>query len=421
MKRKQFVKNTLWGIAGISLSYKSAEKDIEQNVIEHIKQLSKNAHEEDEMFWNEVRQLFSLSKDIINLNNAAVSTYSDLVAQSLSAYMKRGNEAPSYYLWNEIGENREVLRQKLATYLNCNREEIAFNRNTTEALNTVIFGLPLQKDNEVILCKYDYPHMINAWKQREERDGIVLKWVDIEQDNNESIIIEKFQKVLSKKTKVVHLTHVMNWTGYALPIKQIITLTKLYGAEIIVDAAHAFGQMPLNIEALNCDYWAAPGHKWLCGPTGTGILFIKKQHIEKIFPLLSAFPSQKNDIRKFETLGVRNFAQEASLITALNLHEAIGISLIQKRLLYLKNYWLNKIKENKNIDSYTSENHQNAIGTVYFKNKSAKAIEHALINQYKIHTTTAIHEQIIGLRISPHIYTSLNELDLLIDALKKIA
>lgn len=424
ISRNQFIKTSLLGAAGLSIkgcNYSSSNNS-ETDTYNEIIVEAKNATANNEAFWGKVKTLFPFSKDIINLNNGAVSSHAIAVEKAWQEANALSNKAPSYYMWNEVAAQREVLRNELAKYLNCHTEEIAFNRNTTEALNTIIFGISLNKGDEVVLSNYDYPHMINAWQQRAEREGIVLKWVTLElPETNEDIILEKFVSQISAKTKVIHVTHVINWTGQLLPAEKIIEHAHKLGIETIVDAAHSFAQMPLDIQKLKCDYLAAPGHKWLGSIFGTGFLFMKKQHISKTYPLLSAFQQQKNDIRKFETLGTRPFANEVAFLKALRIHSAIGQKLIQERLQYLTQYWLKKAAAINNIKSYTEFNNCTALATIQLKNISAEIFEKKLLENYNIHVGVVKHETIEGVRISPHIYTSLDELDKLIESLKVIS
>lgn len=424
MERKHFIQNTLWAFTAWSLLSKCKSESHYKEVIQKIEADKVNATAHDEGFWKEVQTLFTKPKDFINLNNGAVSSYANVVSDALQTHTLNINTMPSYYLLGALNNDKEQVRNAMAQWLHCDTEEIAFNRNTTEALNTIIFGLPLEPGDEIILCKYDYQHMINAWKQRAARDGVVLKYIDIDvPEDDEKVWIDKYINAISPQTKVLHLTMVMNWTGQVLPVQKIIAAAKKYRCKIIVDAAHALGQMPINISELQCDYLAAPAHKWLGGPTGVGIMYIQKDNISTTYPLLSSFDVLQNNIRKFETLGIHNMAPVLAVADAFQLHETIGAALIQKRLVYLRNYWLNKALLNNNISTYSSLNNEysNAIATIAIEGKSGMDIEQLLMQQYKIHVSPVMHEKVNGIRITPHIYTTLEELDLLVDALNKIA
>ena len=176
-------------------------------------------------FWRQIRQAYSASPTIINLNNGGVCPAPRATMDALDYYNRMCSEAPSYYMWRILDQDREPLREKLAALAGASPEEIAINRNATEALNTIIFGLNLKAGDEVVLSKYDYPNMINAWRQREKRDGIRLVWVDLNlPSNNEDYLVNAFTSKFTAKTRLVHLTHIINWNGQILPVSKIANL-----------------------------------------------------------------------------------------------------------------------------------------------------------------------------------------------------
>ena len=170
---------------------------------------------------------------------------------------------------------------KMADFAGCSPDEIAFNRNTTEALNTVILGLNLKAGDEILLCKQDYPHMIAALKQREKRDGIKLNWLNLNLPlDNESQIVKLYEDAFTPNTKVVLVTHMINWTGQIMPVKAIARAAHKRGIDVICDSAHTFAHLDFKIPDLECDYWGTSLHKWMCAPFGTGMLYIKKDKIK---------------------------------------------------------------------------------------------------------------------------------------------
>ncbi|HYH14693.1 MAG TPA: aminotransferase class V-fold PLP-dependent enzyme, partial [Flavisolibacter sp.] len=191
---------------------------------------------EDEDFWFYVQQAFTVSPSIINLNNGGVSPAPKTVQDAMKRYYDYSNEAPSYYMWRILDQGRESLRYNLAAIAGCNAEEIAVNRNASEGLETVIFGLPLQQGDEVVAAKQDYPNMINAWKQRELRDGIKVHWINLElPTEDESYLVQQYVNAFTPKTKLVHVTHIINWNGQVLPVKKIADMAKARGIEVLVD------------------------------------------------------------------------------------------------------------------------------------------------------------------------------------------
>lgn len=378
----------------------------------------------DEDFWYFVQQAYTVSANIINLNNGGVSPQPKVVQEAFERYNRYANEAPSYYMWRIMDAGREPLRRELASLAGCQPDEIAINRNASEALETVIFGLPLEKGNEVVLTKQDYPNTIHAWKQREKRDGIVLKWINLElPSENAPELVQKFTEQFSAKTKVVQITHIINWSGQVLPAKEIAQAAHQKGIEVLVDAAHSFAQLDFKIPDLEADYFGTSLHKWLCAPFGTGMLYIKKEKIKKIYPLLASQTPDSEDIRKFEALGTRSFATEQAIGQALQFHHMIGSARKSERLFYLKNYWTEKVQQIEKVRIHTSlkRDFSGAIGMVSIEGKKSLELDQFLFNQYKIHAVSVIWENIEGLRVTPHVYTSTSQLDRLVEGIAAFA
>ena len=369
-----------------------------------------------------VRQAYSVSRTLVNLNNGGVSPQPVVVQEAVEHYQKLSNEIPTYYMWRILDKGREPLRARLAQMLNADSEEIAIHRNTTEAIDNVIFGLPLQKGDEVILSKQDYPNMIHAWKQREIRDGIVLKWVDLTlPSTDKDYLIQQYRTQITSKTKLIHLTHVINWNGQFMPVREIGAMARENGLEVLLDAAHSFGQFHFDIHSLNCDYLGTSLHKWLGAPFGTGMMYIRKEKISKIFPLMSSPDPLSDDIRKFEHLGTRSFPIEQAIGHAIDFHMMIGWERKFKRLQYLKNYWIEGIKSVPGvvIKTSTDPDFGGAIGLFSIDGVKTSDIYSYLFNQHSIHTSPSNWNGIEGIRITPNVYTTIEELDRLVNAIKE--
>jgi selenocysteine lyase/cysteine desulfurase len=334
------------------------------------------------------------------------------------------NEAPSFYMWRTLDDGREALRGKLADLAGCSAEELAINRNATEGLNTVIFGLNLKAGDEVVLSKQDYPNMINAWKQREKREGIKLVWLNLETPKeDDNYYIEQYVKAFTPRTKVVYITHIINWIGQILPVRKIADEARKLGIQTICDGAHSFGHLDYKIPDLGCDYFATSLHKWLCAPFGSGLMYIKKEKIGEVWALLSNNEPNGTDIRKFETLGTRSFASEMAIGTAVDFHNAIGSARKQARLHYLQRYWTDKARAIAGVHIHTSPdvNYACAISLVSVDGLKPEELDKKLYQKYKIHTVGITWENIKGVRVTPHVYTSLKDLDRLVTALDEIA
>jgi selenocysteine lyase/cysteine desulfurase len=425
LSRNDFIKKTTLALGAISFFSKNNAMSITKikDEIETIKNISAEKLAENDAFWSGLRRHFSISHELINLNHGGVSPQPKVVQRAHIKKYKYSNLGPTHYMWEILDKQREPLREKLAEMLGCSAEEVSINRNTTEGLNSIIFGLPLQKGDEVVLNKYDYPNMMNAWQQRQERDGIKLNWVEIYlPSENDDDIVNIYEKAITPNTKIVHLAHIINWNGQVMPVRKIADMAHKKGCEVIVDGAHSFAQIDFKISDLDCDYFATSLHKWLCAPFGTGAMYIKKQHIAKIWPLLSAYPSQKEDIRKFEMTGTRSFGAEMAVLEAINFHESIGIERKEARMHFLKNYLIEKLKKIDKVVLYTSQQNKYSVGQIGFglKNIDGNELSQLLIEKHKINTTPIVHHQLNGIRVAPHFFTSTKELDFLVEALKSI-
>ncbi len=382
------------------------------------------APDSEDDFWRQIRMAYACSPHIINLNNGGVCPSPRATMDALDHYNRMCNEAPSFYMWRILDQDREPLRTNLAALAGADPDEIALNRNSTEALNTIIFGLDLEPGDEVIVSKYDYPNMLNAWRQREKRDGIRLVWADLDlPSENEEALVAAYTSKFTAKTRIVHVTHVINWCGQIMPVRRIADAAHARGMEVIADGAHSFALLDYKIPDLGVDYFGTSLHKWLCAPFGNGMLWIKKEKISKVWALLSCEKPDGDEIRKFENLGTRNFPVEMATGYSLDLHNLIGSERKQKRLHFLKNYWMEQVRELPGIRFYTSM-HPSwgcAIGNFGIEGLSATEISEELYKDLKIHTVAIKWEAIDGVRVTPNVYTTTEELDKLVRGIKTIA
>ncbi len=376
---------------------------------------------DDEDFWGWIRESFTMSPNVINLNNGGVAPQPKVVQDAHIRFYQYCNEAPSYFMWQILDQGREPLRQKLAEICGCDTEEVAINRNATEGLNTVIFGLDLNRGDEVVLTKQDYPNMINAWKQREKRDGVKLVWLDLPLPVlNDEEIVKMYTAAFTPRTKLVHVTHLINWTGQILPIKRIAEEAHKRNIEVIGDGAHTLAHFDFRVPDLGCDYFASSLHKWMSAPFGSGLLYVKKDKIKKVWALLSNNEPDGPDIRKFESLGTRSFASEMAIGTAADFHNVMGSKRKEDRLRLLKDHWVKQVKDIPGISFYQPDTkHQScAIANIAVKGKKPEEVSGELFNKHKIHTVAINWENIHGVRITPNVYTSKRELDKLAAAIK---
>lgn len=378
----------------------------------------------DEDLWARMAQAYTVSPNLLNLNNGGVSPQPKVVQDAVDRYYHLSNEAPTYYMWQILDRGREPLRRKLADLAAVSHEELAINRNTTEALGTFTWGIDMKRGDEIVMTKQDYPNMIHAWKQRELREGVKINWINLNLPiENDEVVIKAYVDATTSKTKIWHITHLITWTGQILPAAKLCAEARKRGIITIVDAAHSFAHVDYKISDLNCDYFGTSLHKWLCAPFGTGLMYVRKPLIEKTWPI---FPNDKPlspDIRKFEALGTRSFAPEQAIGQAIDFHNAIGGKRKQERLHYLKRYWCDAVTKNPRVKLHISlkPEYSCALGTFSIDGIDVGDVSSKLMSDYGIHTVSIKWENVNAVRVTPHVYTTTKDLDRFIDAVGKIA
>ncbi len=418
--RREFFKKTgLFTVAGLFTGIHSSAAL--QTLIRKADGLTDEELVSDEDFWYQIQQSFTVSPGLINLNNGGVSPAPRTVQEAMKRYYDYSNETPSYYMWRILDQGREPLRQQLARLSGCSADEIAINRNSSEGLETVIFGMTLSSGDEVVASRQDYPNMINAWNQRVIRNGIKMVWVNLElPSEDEEYLVNQYVNAFTEKTKVVHLTHIINWNGQVLPVKKIAQEAHRRGIEVIVDGAHSFAHLDFTIPELEADYFATSLHKWLYAPIGSGLLYVRKEKIAGIFPLFANDSPKSDDIRKFEALGTRPFFIEQAIGKAIEFNEMLGRSRKQKRLHYLKNYWMERVRSLPGVQLHTSMDPRwgCAIGNMSVIGKTPGELDRFLLEKYKVHTVAIQWENINGIRVTPNVYTTTRQLDQFIDGVR---
>ncbi|MGF7079168.1 aminotransferase class V-fold PLP-dependent enzyme [Mucilaginibacter sp. UYCu711] len=424
--RRNFIKQAavLTGAFSATSLFNQAHAEGFNNAAKKIAHLTPMQAAQDEDYWSVIQRSYTANGDIIILNNGGVSPSPLIVQQAVERYNQLSNQGPSYYMWRILDQGREPLREKLALMAGCDPEELAINRNATEALNNIILGMPLQKGDEVIGAKQDYPHMMAAYKQRALRDGIVYKQLNFKFPiENDDEIVKAYADAITPKTKIIHVTHVVNWVGQIMPVRKIADMAHAHGIEVICDGAHSFGLLDYKIPELNCDYWGTSLHKFLSAPVGSGMMWIKKEKIAKIWPLLTDDNPNSPNIRKFENLGTRSFPIEQGIGEAVNFQNSIGNKRKEERVRYLKNYWAEKVQHLPKVKLQTSLMPEYSCGIcgVSIDGMTVAELNDALFTKYKIHTTGMVTDNVNCVRVTPHVYTTIPDLDKMVRAITEIA
>ena len=405
-----------------------AFKDCAIDVVEAAGAAAGNASAADmaanEDYWREIQGAFSLDRTMINLNNGGVCPSPRVVHEALKRYLDQSNQAPVWNMWQQLEPGIEGVRRDLASEFGCDPEEMAITRNASESLEICIMGLDLKPGDEVLTTNQDYPRMITAWKQRERRDGIVLKQFSFPvPPPSMDDLYDRFVKGVTAKTKVILVCHITNLTGQIFPVKRICDFGRARGIEVIVDGAHAFGQWPFKLKDLDCDYYGVSLHKWMLAPIGTGFLYVKKSRIKGLWPLMAAVEAQDNDIRKYEEIGTHPAANHNAISEAIVFHRGIGAERKGARLRYLRDRYMKRLSANPNLVINTSFNPEMgcAIGNVGIRGLDTGELQAHLWNKKRIFTVAIINPEYQGLRVTPNVYTTVDEIDAFADAMEQVA
>jgi isopenicillin-N epimerase len=378
----------------------------------------------DEDYWAIIQNSFSVTRGIINLNNGGVSPSPRIVTEALVRYIWQQEDATAYTMWQILEPQSETIRTGLAEMFGCDREEIAITRNASESLEVLLMGMDFKAGDEILTTTQDYPRMLTTLRQREKREGLVLKLIKIPiPPKSLDEIVTAFAKGITNRTRLILISHQVNITGQITPVKAVCEMARAKGIETIVDGAHSFAQFDFKQKDLSCDYFGTSLHKWLYAPKGTGLLFIKREKIPRIWPLMAAESKQANDIRKFEEIGTHSAAPKLAIGEALLFHNGIGGKRKEARLRYLSRYWMNQLKDVPKIRFNTSFDPKQscAIANVDIEGVNPSAIGSYLFDKHRIFTTPIIHEEFQGLRITPNVYTTLGELDRFCAVMESIA
>lgn len=370
----------------------------------------------DEDYWAQVARAFTIDRAAINLNNGAVSPAPAVVQEALARHLAVANSTPTAHaLWIEAPPQREVVRRRLAAQWGVDAEELAITRSASEGLQICQLGLELGRGDEVLATTQCYPRMIATFQQRARREGIVLRQIKLPVPAEDPArIVALFEAAITPRTRLILVTHMLNLTGHILPARELVAMARRRGIPVIVDGAHSFAHLDFKISDLDCDYFATSLHKWLFAPLGTGLLYVRRDKIRGLWPLTAAAPALTDDIRKFEEVGTRPEANALAIAEALTFHQAIGGARKEARLLYLRDLWTKRLlAAGPRVRMYTSLRPRAAgnIVMVDVDGVDPMKLWAYLWEKHRIQTGATIHEEFRGLRVSPSVYTTLEELD----------
>jgi isopenicillin-N epimerase len=378
---------------------------------------------EDELYWAEIQRAFDLDRTMVNLNNGGCSPAPTHVLEQMIRDLRFSNELPVEHMWSVLEPRIESVRRELARDFGCDAEEMAITRNASESNENMIFGLDLKRGDEVIITTQNYPRMQTAWRQRERRDGIVVRAV--RQDTppkSADEYVSRIAEAITPRTRVIEVMHISFMTGYIAPVRKIVDLAKPKGIAVFVDGAHAYAHFPFTRDELGCDYYGTSLHKRLMAPIGTGILYVRRDKIASLWPLMAAAPEQTNDIRKYEEIGTHPAANHNAIAVALAFHRAIGVDRKIARLRQLRDRWAKRLlaaSDRVRMLTPIGPNESGAIGVVAVEGMDIGKLQAWLLTKHHIVATPLIHSEFSGLRVTPNVYTTLDEVDLFADRMEQ--
>ena len=384
---------------------------------------SPEAIAEDEGFWFQVQQAFTVDRTLINLNNGGVCPSPRVVQDAMRRYLELSNEAPVYTMWRILEPAIESVRVGLARTFGCDAEEMAITRNASESLENVQFGLDLAPGDEILTTDQDYGRMLTTWDQRRRREGIVVKTVAFPAPPpSMQYLVDMFERAITPRTKVIHFCHITNLTGQIFPVREISRMARARGIWTVVDGAHAFAHFPFTRDDLDCDFYGCSLHKWLLAPHGTGMLYVKRDLIDKVWPLMAAPESMNGNIRKFEEIGTHPAANHNAIAEALTFHHGIGIERKVARLRYLRDRWMRRLEGQPGVQLHTSFDPamSGALANVGLEGVEPGALTSHLWNKHRIIVTPIGHPDCTGIRVTPNVYTTLDEVDRFSEAMEDV-
>ena len=382
----------------------------------------------DEDFWREIRRAYVRDPKLINLNNGGVAPAPTLVLDAEIDAIRYSNLLPAVRMWTDLEPKIEQTRKQIGAMWAADPETIAITRNASESLQIAQFGLDLQRGDEVLTTSQDYPRMITTWQQRQRREGIVLRQLDFDVPvRRPADLVELYERAITPRTKVIHVSQVCFMTGQIFPVKEICALARQRGITSIVDGAHAFAHVPFQFPDVDPDFYGASLHKWLSAPIGTGVLYVRRDRVAKHWALMAAPPSMDNNIRKFEEIGTHPAAMHNGIQQALVFYDQIGAERKFARLRYLKQRWADRLTKSQSATLLVglAPELSGAFGTIQFDGVDAGKLAGTLLEKYNIVVVPISGPsvkgkvQFTGLRVSPNVYTSLEEIDLFCDAVEK--
>ena len=418
MDKRTFLKSV--GLAGLGgmLSFDSLAE-----VVNSVSALPSAELARDEDFWATIRQGYKLKPDYINLENGYYNFVPEQVLERFIQHVREVNYQGSYYMRNFRVDDNKAMVAKLAAVAGCSPEELIITRNTTESLDMIIGGIDWKTGDEAVMAEQDYGAMLDMFRQVSERYGVINKVVSVpNHPQSDEEIVALYEAAITDRTKLLMVSHMINITGQILPVRKISDMAHERGVEVLVDGAHTYGHFKFNILDLHCDYFGTSLHKWMSVPLGSGFLYVKKEKIGKIWPLMAEGIRDADDISRLNHIGTEPVHTVLAISDALDFFNMIGMDRKEARLRYIQNYWTSKVRDLPNVLLNTPADPARSCGiaNVGIRTLKPSALCDILFEKYNIYTVPIDGAGVHGCRITPNVYTNSEELDVLVNALQEL-
>jgi selenocysteine lyase/cysteine desulfurase len=417
MRKRSFIKT-----AGLAAIGSSLGMDALASLFEERQAMPAVIMAADDAFWKQVRDQYLLKPDYINLENGYYNFVPKPILDKYIQHIRDVNYQGSYYMRTVQWENKKRIAAKLAKMAGCDADELIVTRNTTESLDMIIAGQSWAAGDEAVLAIQDYGAMIDMFDQVSKRYGVVLKKISVPNiPVSDEEIVSVYEQAITGKTKLLMVCHMINITGQILPVRKICDMAHSKGVDVMVDGAHAFAHIRYNIRDLNCDYYGTSLHKWLSVPLGAGFLYVRKGKADKIWPLLGDGNQDMNDIYRLNHTGTHPCATDLAIEDAIDHYNMIGAERKEARLKWLQQYWTSKVKDIPNIVLNTPPDRACGIANVGIKGMKPAEMAGRLMKEHKVFTVAIDYANVQGCRITPNVYTTSEELEAFVAALKILA
>ena len=419
MNKREFLQNSAALTLGLTPFLQSFD-----SIFNKYRNFSASELAVNEEFWAQLRSGYRLKPDYINLENGYYCFLPQETLENQIHHLREVNYQGSYYMRNNQWRNKDIAASKLAEIINAGSDEVVITRNTTESLDTIISGFPWKAGEEAVMAKQDYGAMLNQFKLVAKRYGIVNKMVSVPMHpKSDKEIVDVYEAAITPNTKLLMICHMINITGHILPVRKICDMAHSHGVDVLVDGAHAVAHINVDVKALDCDYYGSSLHKWLSAPLGSGLLYVKKEKIKKLWPVFAEWGKKEDDIRKLNHTGTHPVHTDLTVINAIEYYNRIGQERKEERLRHLQRYWSDQVRNLPNIVLNTPiEPHRSCgIANVGIEGIKPSTLAKVLIDKYGIWTVAIDGAGVKGCRITPNIYTTHKELDAFVKALKEMA